>query len=469
MPSIRPVELDGSTLEGGGQLVRVALSLSAITGIPVTIHNIRANRGPSRWPKSKGILAERKGTSKKKTESGGNRKVEGGLKESHLAAVLWLAERCNAFTDGAENGSRTLEFVPGAGHSGSTSREKKVKDDNDRLVDSERNVISLKNPGSVWLILQALLPFLIFSNYEHQNVDTNSTESFTELTLKGGTNVPKSTSADYFIHVFLPTMERIGVPKVEVELLKRGWAGNAATVGEVKIRVQQSQAGGFSLPSFHIFDRGKLEKITVKIVARLSSGTETLEAELRSLIANHLGNEVQVEMLGNEDSGAPQRLYLLLIAHTTNGWRLGSDFLGSGKTPKNNAEEKKILTNACETVVRNLKNELKRGGCVDEFMQDQLVIFQTLAKGDSVVDGGEWTNTRDTEHDEECGDEAGSLHTRTVRWVCEQMLRRHRVSVRFKEGGLCEGIAWNGGHEENFSKSEQEAPVVAMEQLRLKV
>ena len=39
------VVLDGRTGEGGGQLVRIAACLSAITGTPIHVHNVRANRG----------------------------------------------------------------------------------------------------------------------------------------------------------------------------------------------------------------------------------------------------------------------------------------------------------------------------------------------------------------------------------------------------------------------------------------
>jgi RNA 3'-terminal phosphate cyclase (ATP) len=38
------VRIDGRTGEGGGQLVRVAVALAALTGTPIQIDNVRGNR-----------------------------------------------------------------------------------------------------------------------------------------------------------------------------------------------------------------------------------------------------------------------------------------------------------------------------------------------------------------------------------------------------------------------------------------
>ncbi|MDK2914727.1 MAG: 3-terminal phosphate cyclase, partial [Thermococcaceae archaeon] len=53
------VEIDGSYGEGGGQILRTSVALSVITGKPVRIYNIRANRpNPGLRPQHlHGILA----------------------------------------------------------------------------------------------------------------------------------------------------------------------------------------------------------------------------------------------------------------------------------------------------------------------------------------------------------------------------------------------------------------------------
>lgn len=79
----KPVAIAGTTLEGGGQLVRLAVGLSALLGIPIKIFNIR-----------------------------GGRPRGGGLNAQHLTAVNWLATESLADIEGAELKSKILEFRP---------------------------------------------------------------------------------------------------------------------------------------------------------------------------------------------------------------------------------------------------------------------------------------------------------------------------------------------------------------------
>lgn len=415
---MKPVVLDGSTLEGGGQLVRVALALSAITGIPVSIHSIRANRAPHRRGKS----------SNHKSGNHVSTKVEGGLKESHLAALQYLAHQCDAFVEGAEVGSREITFVPGEGYAAQRKSKKHSKD----LVDFDRNVVELQNPGSVWLIVQAILPYLIFRK-PRAGEDLKAVE----LTIRGGTNVSKSMSGEYVQFVLLPVLQRIGLPAVEVEIVKRGWAGNAPAIGEVKLRVPPVPVTGFELAGFNIVDRGELESVTVKILAGSTEARDFLRAQIKRALIEALGEDISIHFEADEDSGDPRRLYILLVARTKNGWLLSRDFLGSGRSPKNASEERKILEQACQAVARDLVRELNHGGCVDEFLQDQLIIFQALAKGLSQIEGTDAQLPK--AHDEQ----ELTLHSQTVRWVCLEILNKLKDNVEFEDRGRCRGLGWN--------------------------
>src|SRR4051812_21231375 len=74
--------IDGAAGEGGGQILRTSLALSAITGTPVTIEHVRARR-----PKP-------------------------GLQRQHLVAVRAAARICNGALTGDELGSRTVTMTP---------------------------------------------------------------------------------------------------------------------------------------------------------------------------------------------------------------------------------------------------------------------------------------------------------------------------------------------------------------------
>src|SRR4051794_32242550 len=81
--------IDGSEGEGGGQVLRTALALSAVTGEPFRIENVRARR-------------ERP-----------------GLLRQHLTATLAAARVCGAHVDGASLSSLALTFLPGRVQAGS--------------------------------------------------------------------------------------------------------------------------------------------------------------------------------------------------------------------------------------------------------------------------------------------------------------------------------------------------------------
>jgi RNA 3'-terminal phosphate cyclase (ATP) len=324
-----------------------------------------------------------------------------------------LAEECGASVEGGFVGSKELLFEPGI---------QRWKDE-----ESGKKTVELQKPGSVWLILQALLPWYLLRGGCY------------DLTLRGGTNVSSSMSGDYVQQVLLPVLEKIGLPKVQVELVRRGWAGNAIQIGQAKVSigdpVQDPSAEKIVSPrAFNVQDRGSISKISITVVAHPES--------MRSAILSRISEEVtakfpnaEVEITVDEDSCDVRRLYILLVAHTSNGWRLGRDYLGTGKALKSQKEIDALVDGSVRKVTDELLEEVKRGGCVDEHMQDQLVIFQAIAAGISAVDAGE-------------GREKGMLHTQTVRWVCQEMLGG--LGFETIKGGVCMGIGTGSSDRANI-------------------
>jgi RNA 3'-terminal phosphate cyclase (ATP) len=153
------IEIDGSFGEGGGQILRTSLTLSALTKKEFRIYNIRAKR------------------------------KNPGLQRQHLTAVVAVKTLTNAEVKGDKVGSTELIFKP-----------------ND-IVEKGEFTFDVGTAGSVTLILQTILPLML-------NRDIM-------VKIKGGTDVPKAPTIDYIRLVFLPILEKIGI-KADLELIRRG-------------------------------------------------------------------------------------------------------------------------------------------------------------------------------------------------------------------------------------------------------
>ena len=146
--------IDGSYGEGGGQILRTALSLSSLTGRPVRVEKIRAGR---------------------KTP---------GLQQQHLTCVRAARDATDASVSGDQFSSGTITFCPDAVRGGRFRFD----------VSEERG-----SAGSVGLVLQALLPVLVFADKE------------SSVEVRGGTHVAWSPPFHYVETVLLPTLSKMGV------------------------------------------------------------------------------------------------------------------------------------------------------------------------------------------------------------------------------------------------------------------
>lgn len=167
------VELDGSHGEGGGQILRSALTLSMITGIPFRLERIRARRNKP------------------------------GLLRQHLTAVQAAAQICGATVEGASLGSLSLSFVPG-------------------MIRGGVYRYAIGTAGSCTLVLQTVLPALWFA-------DAPST-----VTVSGGTHNPAAPPADFLQRAWAPLLRKMGV-EMEIDLVRHGFF--PAGGGEVRAQV----------------------------------------------------------------------------------------------------------------------------------------------------------------------------------------------------------------------------------------
>lgn len=166
--------IDGSVGEGGGQILRSALSLSMATGQAVRLENIRAGR------------------------------TKPGLMRQHLTCVQAAAAISDARVDGDAIGSQELIFRPGK-------------------VTCGDYAFAIGTAGSTGLVLQTLLPVLLLGN------------GTSTLCISGGTHNSAAPSFDFIAKVFVPALNRIGA-MVSLELGQPGFY--PAGGGEIIARIQ---------------------------------------------------------------------------------------------------------------------------------------------------------------------------------------------------------------------------------------
>ncbi|NHI83585.1 MAG: RNA 3'-terminal phosphate cyclase [Candidatus Thorarchaeota archaeon] len=154
------IEIDGSYGEGGGQILRTAIALSALAMIPIRITNIRAGR-----PKP-------------------------GLKRQHMAGIELISRFANAEVKGLEVGRTELEFSP-------------------RKLTGNHFKYDVGTAGSISLVLQAVFPVAVLSPVPVQ------------FTVSGGTDVRWSPPIDYLRAVFANHLRKMGAI-IEITTVRRG-------------------------------------------------------------------------------------------------------------------------------------------------------------------------------------------------------------------------------------------------------
>lgn len=170
--------IDGSEGEGGGQVLRTALSLSLVTGKPFRIEKIRANRSRP------------------------------GVMRQHVTAVEAACEIGGAECEALAVGASELTFTPG-----------KVKPGKHRFA--------VGTAGSTSLVLQTILPPLMLAGAP------------SSLVLEGGTHNIYAPPFDFLDRVFLPVINRMG-PRVSARLARPGFY--PAGGGRIEVEIEPCPA-----------------------------------------------------------------------------------------------------------------------------------------------------------------------------------------------------------------------------------
>ncbi|CAH8572382.1 unnamed protein product [Schistosoma turkestanicum] len=356
--------IDGSTMEGGGQILRNAVSIAAITKKPIEVYSIRAGR------------------------------QKPGLKSQHLAALELTGKVCCGHLSSCSVGSTKIRLVPGQISPGFYEAD-------------------AKTAGSVSLMLQAVAPVLVFA------------PSRSELLLRGGTDALFAPPINYMVEVTSHYFRKMGLI-YEVDIVRRGFYPLGGGIVKVIFSPLKEpiypilllNSGTVEAVGGYAFVAGR---VPLKVAYEMKD-------EALSCFSNYFSCPISIESFqesGNRCKGDVAAF--MFIMHTSTDCRLAV----SGIISPRDHNHRDRVSEAC----RSLYNYSKIGTCVDDYMQDQLIILMALAKGKSQIRCGPLT-----------------LHTKTAIYVAEHLLDVQFEVVTSNDGSSiisCDGVGYTPKHLKN--------------------
>ncbi len=322
------ITLDGK--EGGGQILRTALALSALTGKEFKITDIRARRNNP------------------------------GLRPQHYTCVKALQELTKAQTD-AQLNNKELMFIP-------------------KQYKAQSKVIDIGTAGSTTLLLQSIILPAMFGSKTHT------------LTIKGGTDTKWSIPVDFLQNVLVPQYNRVS--NIEVKLIKRGYYPKGGGEIQLKIKPKYKNTDfevlwkEFQKHKFSSVDQGHL--ISIKGVSHASKSLMGKEvAERQAMAAKQklllLGKPIDISVEYSETLSAGSGITLWAIFSKEkdeidfkNPIILGVDELG-----ERGVLAEKIGTTAAD----NLIYEIQSGAVMDRHTADNIIPLMALCKGSKIKVG----------------------------------------------------------------------------------
>ncbi|CAB4469449.1 unnamed protein product [Rhizophagus irregularis] len=340
--------LDAGLLEGGGQVIRNCIGLSCLLNKPVKLLNARAKR------------------------------KDPGLKPQHASGLKLMQDLYQAELQGGNIGSQEIYFKPNG------------------VNTSDTFIADTQTAGSITLLIQISLPALLFSAPPPKKKLFLPPRS-KKVILKGGTTVIASPPIDFLIEVFKPIVEREFGLHFNINVVGRGYYPQGK--GEVVLRVDPIVER--TLKPLNLVDRGEITKVRGRVTIankskQIGKRMATAASEVLTEAALPELENIQFDIeINSEKINAGKGSEILLWAETSTGCIIsGNDISNKKETPE------EVGKNAAEKFIRNIKH----GGCVDEHLQDQLIIFMALAESRSKLVSGPIT-----------------LHTRTAIHFIETM------------------------------------------------
>jgi len=292
--------IDGSYGEGGGQIVRTAVALSVLTKQPIEISHIRAGRPIP------------------------------GLRPQHYTALSCIQQICNAEVEGLSVHSTNIKFTP-------------------HDIKPGTYTFDVGTAGSMTLVFQACL------------LSAFHTSDPLTIKLRGGTDVRWAPSWDYFAHVFLPLISKIGI-KTDIQLLKRGYYPTGG--GEAMLTIHP-------IERLLMFSADEPQNFTDVhgIIHRANLpdhiSTRMKHAAMKTAMKQNLRSTIQIESTPSSSSGTGITLW-----SASEQTILGSTVLG----------EKTISAESVgETATNQLIQEIRSGATLDRYSIDQILPYLVLA------------------------------------------------------------------------------------------
>ncbi|MBW2993180.1 RNA 3'-terminal phosphate cyclase [Candidatus Woesearchaeota archaeon] len=330
------LSLDGSYGEGGGQIVRTALALSALTGKSFEVVDIRKGR------------------------------KQPGLKAQHLQCIKALEQLCSAKSEHAKLGSDKLRFTPGK-------------------ISGKTVTIDIGTAGSISLLMQSLLLPSIFADRK------------VSFHITGGTSGKWAMPVDYFSNVFAQHLKKF-CEKIDIKLLKRGYYPKGGGQVEIVIKPRWSVSNFEEFfiemkkqgPFIDIVEQGTLLQIKgISHASKLLENSQVAERQANAaqvlLSKYQCPVQIRTEYCDTRSMGSGITLWGIFSEGDeidfSNPVIIGSDSLG---------ERGKKAELVGREAAENLIKEIDSYAAADSYLADNLVPF--------LVFGGKIKTSKITNH-----------------------------------------------------------------------